>query len=87
MAPVRQKVTLYSNVPWYNDEIANLEMRFRQRLKGKINGILLYSLKNDRSCYLQQCGMMNALIYRCKQTYYLLYNDVKATCVVIGGCP
>ena len=73
-------------MPWYNDEIA-LEMRFRQRLKGKINGILT-SLKNDRSRYLQQCGMINALIHRSKQTYYSLHNDVKATRVnVISGCP
>lgn len=45
------KVMLHSNVPWYNDEIANLEMRFRQRLKGKINGILLVSRTTDHATF------------------------------------
>ena len=35
---------------WYNDEIA-LEMRFRQRLKGKINGILLVSRTTDHATF------------------------------------
>ena len=62
------KVMLHSNAPWYNDEIA-LEMRFRQRLKG-YDKWRTTSLESNRSCYLQQCGMMNALNHRSKQTSY-----------------
>ena len=53
MAPVRHKKSRYIQtcLNWYNDEIANLEMRFRQRLKGKINGILLVSRTTDHATF------------------------------------
>jgi len=51
VAPVRKwTVTLHSKAPWYNDEIA-LEMRFRQRQKGKTNGVLLVSRTTDQAMF------------------------------------
>lgn len=51
VAPVRTwTVTLHSNAPWYNDGIV-LEMRFRQRQKGKINDVLLVSRATDQAMF------------------------------------
>ena len=57
---------MHPNAAWYNVHIA-LEKRLRKRLERKWLNTLLES---NKSRYLQQCGMVNAVIRRSREPYY-----------------
>ena len=59
-------IVIRPNAPWYNEEIAT-QKRKRRRLERKWR---LTSLEIDRVNYLEQCNVVNAMLYQTKEQHY-----------------
>ena len=68
LAPVKSRtIVLRPNAPWYNEDIGN-EKRKRRRLEpGRWRSS---RLESDRLSYLEQCRVVNAMLYKAKEFYY-----------------
>ena len=68
LAPVKSRtIVLPPNSPWYNENIGN-EKRKRRRLEpGRWRSS---RLESDRLSYLEQCRVVNAMLYKAKEFYY-----------------
>ena len=68
LAPVKSRtIVLRPNSPWYNENIGN-EKRKRRRLEpGRWRST---RLESDRLSYLEQCRVVNAMLYKAKEFYY-----------------
>ena len=65
LAPKRTR-TVVPNALWYNEEIA-IQKRKRRRLERKWRST---GFEIDRVYYLEQCNVVNALLYKAKEQYY-----------------
>ena len=59
-------IVIRPNAPWYNEEIAT-QKRKRRRLERKWRST---SLEIDRVNYLEQCNVVNAMLYKVKEQHY-----------------
>ena len=67
LAPKRTRtIVIRPNAPWYNEEIAT-QKRKRRRLERKWRST---SLEIDRVNYLEQCNVVNAMLYQTKEQHY-----------------
>ena len=67
LAPKQTRtIVIRPNAPWYNEEIAT-QRKKRQRLKHKWR---LSGLEIDRVNYLEQCNVVNAMLYKVKEQHY-----------------
>ena len=68
LAPVKSRtIVLRPNSPWYNENIGN-EKRKRRRLEpGRWHSS---RLESDRLSYLEQCRVVNAMLYKAKEFCY-----------------
>ena len=67
LAPVKSRtIVLRPNAPWYNENIGN-EKTKRRRLE---SGRWRSSLESDRLSYIEQCGVVNTMLYKAKEFYY-----------------
>ena len=68
LAPVKSRtIVLRPNAPWYNENIGN-EKRKRRRLEP--GGWRSSRLESDRLSYLEQCRVVNAMLYKAKEFCY-----------------
>ena len=59
MAPIKSRlITIHTNAPWYNDEIA-IEKKLRRKLKRKWRWS---KFECDQLDYMQQCDIVNQLL-------------------------
>ena len=67
LAPKRTRIiVIRPNAPWYNEEIAT-QKRKRRRLERKWRST---GLKTDRVNYLEQCNVVNDMLYKAKEQHY-----------------
>ena len=67
LAPVKSRtIVLRPNAPWYNEDIAN-EKRNRRRLGRRWRSS---RLESDRLSYIEQCSVVNTMLYKAKEFYY-----------------
>ena len=59
-------IVIRPNAPWYNEEITT-QKRKRRRLERKWRST---SLEIDRVNYLEQCNVVNAMLYQTKEQHY-----------------
>ena len=66
LAPVKSRtIVLRPNTPWYNEEIGN-EKRKRRRLERRWGA---NRLESDRLSYIEQCSVVNTMLYKAKEFY------------------
>ena len=69
LAPVKSRtIVLRPNVPWYNEDIGNGK-RKRRRLERRWRSS---RLESDRLSYIEQCSVVNTMLYKAKEFYYSL---------------
>ena len=67
LAPKRTRtVVIRPNAPWYNEEIA-IQKRKRRRFERKWRST---GFEIDRVNYLEQCNIVNAILYKAKEQHY-----------------
>ena len=67
LAPVKSRtIVLGPNAPWYNKDIGN-EKRKRRRLERRWRSS---RLESDRLSYIEQCSVVNTMLYKAKEFYY-----------------
>ena len=67
LAPVKSRtIVLRPNVPWYNEDIGNGK-RKRRRLERRWRSS---RLESDRLSYIEQCSVVNTMLYKAKEFYY-----------------
>ena len=67
LAPVKSRtLVLRSNAPWYNKDIGN-EKKKRRRLQHRWRSS---RLESDRLSYIEQCSVVNTMLYKAKEFYY-----------------
>ena len=67
LAPVKSRtIVLRPNAPWYNEDIGN-EKKKRRRLQRRWRSS---RLESDRLSYIEQCGVVNTMLYKAKEFYY-----------------
>ena len=67
LAPKRTRtIVIRPNAPWYNEEIA-IQKRKRRRLERKWRST---GFEIDRVNYLEQCNVVNAMLYKAKEQHY-----------------
>ena len=67
LAPVKSRtIVIRPNAPWYNEEIAN-QKRKRRRLERKWRST---GLERDKGNYVDQCHVVNSMLYKAKEQYY-----------------
>ena len=68
LAPVKSRtIVLRPNAPWYNENIGN-EKTKRRRLES--SRWRSSRLESDRLSYIEQCGVVNTMLYKAKEFYY-----------------
>ena len=67
LAPVKSRtIVLRPNAPWYNEDIGN-EKRKKRRLERRGRSS---RLESDRLSYVEQCNVVNTMLYKAKEFYY-----------------
>ena len=67
LAPVKSRtIVLRPNAPWYNEDIGN-EKRKKRRLERRGRSS---RLESDRLSYIEQCSVVNTMLYKAKEFYY-----------------
>ena len=67
LAPKRTRtIVIRPNAPWYNEEIA-AQKRKRRRLERKWRST---GLEIDRINYMEQCNVVNDMLYKAKEQHY-----------------
>ena len=67
LAPKRTRtIVIRPNAPWYNEEIAT-QKRKRRRLERKWRST---GLETDRVNYMEQCNVVNDMLYKAKEQHY-----------------
>ena len=67
LAPKRTRtIVIRPNAPWYNEEIAT-QKRKRRRLERKWRST---GLEIDRVNYIEQCNVVNDMLYKAKEQHY-----------------
>ena len=67
LAPKRtHTIVIRPNSPWYNEEIAT-QKRKRRRLERKWRST---GLEIDRVNYMEQCNVVNDMLYKAKEQHY-----------------
>ena len=68
LAAVKSRtIVLRPNAPWYNEDIGN-EKRKRRRLEP--GSWRSSRLESDRLSYIEQCSVVNTMLYKAKEFYY-----------------
>ena len=68
LAPVKSRtIVLRPNAPWYNENIGNEKTKRRRLESGRW---LSSRLESDRLSYIEQCGVVNTMLYKAKEFYY-----------------
>ena len=66
LPPVKSRTNvLRPNAPWYNEDIGN-EKRKRRRLERRWGA---NRLESDRLSYIEQCSVVNTMLYKAKEFY------------------
>ena len=67
LAAVKSRtIVLRPNAPWYNEDIGN-EKRKRRRLEP--GSWRSSRLESDRLSYIEQCSVVNTMLYKAKEFY------------------
>ena len=67
LAPIKSRTIVpRPNAPWYNEDIGN-EKRKHHRLEGRWRSS---RLESDRLSYIEQCSVVNTMLYKAKEFYY-----------------
>ena len=67
LAPVKSRtIVLRPNAPWYKEDIGN-EKRKKRRLERRGRSS---RLESDRLSYIEQCSVVNTMLYKAKEFYY-----------------
>ena len=67
LTPVKSRtIVLRPNAPWYNEDIGN-EKRKKRRLERRGRSS---RLESDRLSYIEQCSVVNTMLYKAKEFYY-----------------
>ena len=68
LAPVKSRtIVLRPNAPWYNENIGNEKTKRRRLESGRWRSS---RLESDRLSYIEQCGVVNTMLYKAKEFYY-----------------
>ena len=68
LAPVKSRtIVLRPNAPWYNEDIGNEKTKRRRLESGRWRSS---RLESDRLSYIEQCGVVNTMLYKAKEFYY-----------------
>ena len=68
LAPLKSRtIVLPPNSPWYNENIGNVKRKRRRLEPGRWRS---GRLESDRLSYLEQCRVVNAMLYKAKEFYY-----------------
>ena len=68
LAPVKSRtIVLRPNAPWYNEDIGNEKTKRRRLEPGRWRSS---RLESDRLSYIEQCGVVNTMLYKAKEFYY-----------------
>ena len=79
LAAVKSRtIVLRPNAPWYNENIGNEKTKRRRLGPGRWRSS---RLESDRLSYLEQCRVVNAMLYKAKEFCYssALYSIVFTT--------
>ena len=67
LAPVKSRtIVLRPNAPWYNEDIGS-EKRTKRSLERRGRSS---RLESDRLSYIEQCSVVNTMLYKAKEFYY-----------------
>ena len=67
LAPVKSRtIVLRPNAPWYNEDIGS-EKRTKRSLERRGRSS---RLESDRLSYIEQCSIVNTMLYKAKEFYY-----------------
>ena len=68
LTPVKSRtIVLRPNAPWYNEDIGNEKTKRRRLESGRWRSS---RLESDRLSYIEQCGVVNTMLYKAKEFYY-----------------
>ena len=68
LAPVKSRtIVLRPNAPWYNENIGNEKTKRRRLESGRWRSS---RLESDRLSYIEQCSVVNTMLYKAKEFYY-----------------
>ena len=68
LAPVKSRtIVLRPSAPWYNENIGNEKTKRRMLESGRWRSS---RLESDRLSYIEQCGVVNTMLYKAKEFYY-----------------